>query len=563
MSRPGGWWRLMAVVAMVLSLAMPQAAMAANPDMGGQTWSVKETIPSSKRTNTQHRNIRKGMKATLAKFYIGSQYGITTSYVENAISDGAVVIVYRTEERNCTVGIDCLTATNVENDLTRDANPGPGVRSFWDIVKDHPNVMFYLEVGNEPDRAGWPTTRQGMEAYRDRLNSIWDQLHATYSRDNFRWIASMPSAPDDCDPNVNCDQLMKWVMSDGSVLNRYDGVAVHQYAGNVMDSSDIDFRRWRKLYEYAYSLRYGSSHPLRGNPVKILLSEAGICWGNPREDKVAKAQEMNKWARNGYYNHEDRVIGISWFSTSPWESQCLTDGDNDGIAGEFPKEQGYTLESSANGEQAQAEKLAERTRTPDPAAGNTTSYTYFPETGKVLEGKFHRWWNSDGGLMRFGYPLTNAMRDNTTERIIQYTERQVFEYHPQHVVPNFRYEVQFQHLGVERARVKGLINTTPFRRAQKSNNPACEYFDATGHNLCYGFKDYWHSYGRDFGKAGIDPEESLALFGYPISEEFTDPVTGLTVQYFERAVFEYHPNNPDPYKVLQMRLGAEKLNGWQ
>jgi hypothetical protein len=28
-------------------------------------------------------------------------------------------------------------------------------------------------------------------------------------------------------------------------------------------------------------------------------------------------------------------------------------------------------------------------------------------------------------------------------------------------------------------------------------------------------------------------------------------------QWFERARFEYHPNNPDPYKVLLGRLGAE------
>ncbi len=28
-------------------------------------------------------------------------------------------------------------------------------------------------------------------------------------------------------------------------------------------------------------------------------------------------------------------------------------------------------------------------------------------------------------------------------------------------------------------------------------------------------------------------------------------------QWFERARFEFHPNNPDPYKVLLGRLGAE------
>jgi len=35
-------------------------------------------------------------------------------------------------------------------------------------------------------------------------------------------------------------------------------------------------------------------------------------------------------------------------------------------------------------------------------------------------------------------------------------------------------------------------------------------------------------------------------------------------QYFERAVFEYHPNNPAPYKVELRRLGADLLaqRGW-
>jgi spore germination protein len=54
--------------------------------------------------------------------------------------------------------------------------------------------------------------------------------------------------------------------------------------------------------------------------------------------------------------------------------------------------------------------------------------------------------------------------------------------------------------------------------------------------------------------------ESLALFGFPISEEFVDPDTGLVTQYFERAVFEYHPDNPAPYTILLRRLGAERLS---
>ncbi|HEX7102218.1 MAG TPA: peptidoglycan hydrolase, partial [Nitrolancea sp.] len=64
---------------------------------------------------------------------------------------------------------------------------------------------------------------------------------------------------------------------------------------------------------------------------------------------------------------------------------------------------------------------------------------------------------------------------------------------------------------------------------------------------------------------GVSFRESLALFGYPISEEFVDPQTGYVTQYFERAVFEYHPENAGtPYTVLLKRLGADELQarGW-
>ncbi len=45
-------------------------------------------------------------------------------------------------------------------------------------------------------------------------------------------------------------------------------------------------------------------------------------------------------------------------------------------------------------------------------------------------------------------------------------------------------------------------------------------------------------------------------FGYPITEELNH--NGLTTQYFERAVFEYHGDAPAGWKVQLERLGAEQ-----
>ena len=54
--------------------------------------------------------------------------------------------------------------------------------------------------------------------------------------------------------------------------------------------------------------------------------------------------------------------------------------------------------------------------------------------------------------------------------------------------------------------------------------------------VCGSFLCYWQMHGLEFGDPGVSYREALALFGLPISEEFTDPATGITVQYFERAL---------------------------
>ena len=76
----------------------------------------------------------------------------------------------------------------------------------------------------------------------------------------------------------------------------------------------------------------------------------------------------------------------------------------------------------------------------------------------------------------------------------------------------------------------------------------CQTFSETGHQVCGTFLTYWQQHG------------GLGQQGYPLSEEFveTSQLDGkpYTVQYFERAVFEYHPDNQPPYAVLLSQLGT-------
>ena len=75
------------------------------------------------------------------------------------------------------------------------------------------------------------------------------------------------------------------------------------------------------------------------------------------------------------------------------------------------------------------------------------------------------------------------------------------------------------------------------------------YFPETGHNVTRAeFVAFWQVNG------------GLAQFGFPLSEEFTErsDLDGktYTMQYFERAVFELHPENEAPFDVLLSQLGT-------
>ena len=73
-------------------------------------------------------------------------------------------------------------------------------------------------------------------------------------------------------------------------------------------------------------------------------------------------------------------------------------------------------------------------------------------------------------------------------------------------------------------------------------------FPETGKTVRGQFLEYWNAHG------------GLAQQGYPISEEMQErsDTDGKTyrVQYFERAVFESHPENAPPYDVLLSQLGT-------
>ncbi|MFS8531779.1 cellulase family glycosylhydrolase [Sphaerobacter thermophilus] len=176
---------------------------------------------------------------------------------------------------------------------------------------------------------------------------------------------------------------------------------------------------------------------------------------------------------------------------------------------------------------------------------------YFAETGFWVQGPFRKYWETRGGLFIFGYPITGVFEQDGLLR--QYFERAVFEYHPEFA--GTPYEVLLMRLGA--IRVEGRESEEPFQPIPPfPDNPDHRYYAETGHSLSYGFKNYWDANG------------GLMNFGFPLSQEFDErnqpPPAGdgevHTVQYFERARFEWHPEyRGTPYEVLLGLLGTEYL----
>ena len=171
---------------------------------------------------------------------------------------------------------------------------------------------------------------------------------------------------------------------------------------------------------------------------------------------------------------------------------------------------------------------------------------YFPTTGHTVADDFLSYWRHTGGLVLYGYPLSEVVTDSKTNLPTQYFERAVFERHANNPA---EWRVLLRRLGA--GLTVGREDEQPFQPIPDYQTTGCDYFDLTDHRVCAGFKAYWETHG------------GLPVFGYPLSEEFSErnPDTGqtYTVQYFERARFEWHPENQPPWNILGGHLGRMAL----
>jgi len=177
-----------------------------------------------------------------------------------------------------------------------------------------------------------------------------------------------------------------------------------------------------------------------------------------------------------------------------------------------------------------------------PAILPTLGVRYFPETSHILREPFKKFWENNGGVTTFGYPISEQFIENGAR--VQYFERVICEFQPDLAGTSF--EIQVRRLGSELTKVRKDL---PFQAVEPPTADALtkekiNYYKETKHSLRGNFLNYWQNNG------------GAATIGLPISEPFNED--GRLVQYFEKQRLEYYPDLvTNGYPVLGSLLARD------
>lgn len=161
---------------------------------------------------------------------------------------------------------------------------------------------------------------------------------------------------------------------------------------------------------------------------------------------------------------------------------------------------------------------------------------FFPETGHYVSGEFLKEFKkASNPVLIYGYPITDAFSYPGEKIQYQYFEKALLQFDPD--------------------KSPGLqVTSLPLGNWLYPSDPAptftpissgCQEFPDSGlpFSVCYAFLDFFEEQG------------GISQFGYPISN--FENRQGLIVQYFQKALFEWHPEIPSGNRVILSNLGSE------
>lgn len=180
----------------------------------------------------------------------------------------------------------------------------------------------------------------------------------------------------------------------------------------------------------------------------------------------------------------------------------------------------------------------------------------FSLTRYCMRGAFAQYWEANGGLASFGYPITTEVQEEVQSRVagefqtrtitVQYTQFARLECTNPACGPD---EVTLGRLGLDLANAthgslnSRLLDSAPFKPQPVKRIPGKPWVPETQHFVGPPFITFWRSTGE------------VRRHGYPVSEQFEEstPTAGpKTVQFFERSKVELVAG-----KIVPVAIGSE------
>jgi hypothetical protein len=215
----------------------------------------------------------------VVKVHMPGAFCSDPSAVQQLISRGVTTVILRTEDANIGWG-------SVKNDVERIQGSGD---SYDALIRRNPGVTFWLEVGNEPNNAGyngvgdvWGYRWTALDTYKTLALNSYGKIAQAWRQKypNLKWSISVPTTYNDM------QIVLQWQAADGGVRDYYDAVATHLYGSyNLFEGNN-----WNQIYNFLVGDPYTKA---------ILITEAGI--HDPGTSDTTKAQRYFAFMRDTAY----------------------------------------------------------------------------------------------------------------------------------------------------------------------------------------------------------------------------------------------------------------------
>ncbi len=423
---------------------------------------------------------------------------------------------------------------------------------FFDIVAVHPY---------RPDSPeGSPWRRDHPQTFAEELRRL-DAIIQRFGRKPI-WLTEMGWATNRGFPGVSEDTQAQFLVRATITALAHPSVEKifwYTFRDDNQPGAPYD----RPVYNPTYhELNYGlirRTYPLDANAPRLrkpgfvaYRTMTGMLAGLALQQTLADGLRSDMPATYWYRFGGNRRIDVLWNTDSPRQAVTIACGCREALVRRWNGEARYLLPASNGNLSLVLDEQGSPVYVEFDPPANRSGGRFFTQTGHSLRGSFLSFWTQNGGLDRFGYPLTEELIEpqpgSGKPRVVQYFERARFEYFPE--LAGTPYDVQLGHLGT------GILTRfgIDWQQLPKVGEapPECQFFPETGHSLCPPFLERWQALG------------GLPLLGLPISEPFDTPRPGggarYTVQYFERARMEYFLEYiGTPYEVQFGLLGRETL----